>query len=196
MGWGFSSFESLFHDSFLLPEGSFGVFACRSELAESSVEGGEFGGRTPWYGGVRTVAVHYLEGRHFVGGVHPAIEDEFCCRQMRYPVVLSRIGEQSEVTLDLLVGAFCLTVRLWVVRRCKRVRDAQLLVESFGEAGCELRAAVRDDLSGDAVKAEDFSIVYVRDTFCVHFRCGREGVYLLAVVVNIDNDRVILTYFR
>jgi hypothetical protein len=47
--------------------------------------------------------------------MHAAVEDEFSRREVCDPVIAARVGEQSKVSFDFLVGAFGLTVGLGVV---------------------------------------------------------------------------------
>ena len=55
---------------------------------------------------------------------------------------------------------------------------------------------VGDNLGRDSVEAEDFSIVDIRNALHINVRHCWKDVYLLTVVVNVDNDCIILTDTR
>jgi hypothetical protein len=88
------------------------------------VKSREFSRGTNQNGEIRAVAIHDLEGGHMMRRVHTVIEDEFSSEKEVDPVVVARVGEQLEVLLDFLVGAFGLTVGLGVVCSCEGTHDA------------------------------------------------------------------------
>ena len=55
-----------------------------------------------------------------------------------------------------------------------------------------MRAFVEDDFGWNTMKAENLSIVDVRNAFRVHFGRRRKNVYLLTIMVNINNNCVVL----
>ena len=99
-----------------------------------------------------------------MGGVYTTVQDEFCGWKVSYPIVLSNVSEETKVLLNLLICSFCLTIRLGVIGRGEGMVDTQSLVKGLHEACSKLRAAVRDEFGWNAMQAEYFAVVNVRNT--------------------------------
>ena len=67
---------------------------------------------------------------------------ELCQRQQVGPVILSLVGEQSEILLQLLVNPFCLSVSLQMVGHGGCNLDSEHPVKLSGEFCNELWSAV------------------------------------------------------
>lgn len=76
--------------------------------------GAEWGMRMRVGRNTRVSSVIDEEGAFTGGGVYPIIVLECCQRQPFGPVSLPMINEYPKVFLDFLIGAFCLSVSLWV----------------------------------------------------------------------------------
>jgi hypothetical protein len=97
---------------------------------------------------------------------------------------------------DFLISMFGLAVRLGVVRCSQCVSDTEFLVQGFHKLRCELGSLVRNNLSGNVVKAENLSIVDVRNTFRIDVRGCREDMDLFTVMVNVHHYCIVPSNLR
>jgi hypothetical protein len=131
-----------------------------------------------------------------MGRMHATVKDKFGSRKECNPVIMTRVCKESKVLFDFLISAFGLAIRLGMVRGGECMGDAELLIQSFHELRRKLGASIGDDLGGDAMETEYLLVMDIGNTFSVDVRCGRNDMYLFAVVVNIHGDCVIPSDLR
>jgi hypothetical protein len=131
-----------------------------------------------------------------MGGMHVTVKDKFSSRKECNPVIMTRTCKESKVLFDFLISTFDLSIRLGMVCSGKCMGDAKLLIQSFHELCRKLRASIGHDLGRDTMEAEYFLVMDVGNAFSIDVRCGRNDMYLFAVMVNIHNNCVISSGLR
>ncbi len=59
------------------------------------------------------------------------VEDKLRCGEVGDPIIVSSVGEESEVLFDFLIGVLSLAVGLRMIHRCKGMGDSELLIKGL-----------------------------------------------------------------
>ena len=122
------------------------------------------------------------------------VKNEFGSWNMSYPIIVARIGEESKMTLDFLIGLLCLPIGLRVVHGRQCMSDTEFRVECLHEACHKLWTTIGNDLGGDTMKSENFLVVYVHHPFCIDIGCSRDNMHLFAIMINVDCNHIIVVH--
>ena len=95
------------------------------------------------------------EERGYAGGsVRSVVVSELCEGKKLSPVILLVTTVMSKVLLEHLIYVLCLTIRLWVVSRCKVEMHVKRLTQRAKETRYELGTAIRRYMRGYTVLRE------------------------------------------
>jgi hypothetical protein len=118
------------------------------------------------------------------------IESKLSSRQVRCPVILLFITKQAKVLFNFLVLAFHVAITLRMVGSSESDLDTKALIEGFHKTSSKLRAAIREDLLWNPMKAEYIGVMKVSGTFSRTVKLAGYKVALIQVVVNINADGI------
>lgn len=94
-------------------------------------------------------------------------------QELFYPVIQFLIKDGVEVCFDILVDSFSLTNGLWVKGHEHMGSDSSDCLEVLPGIGCEFGVTVRQDVSWQAMDAQNFSAEYpgvIFGGFLIFFR--------------------------
>ena len=103
------------------------------------------------------------------------------------------VNEDGQVSFDLLINPFHLTISLGVVGRGEVSFNAKSPVQVLHELGVKLGSSVVDDLLGNAVESENLVSVHLCHSLC---HVSVNGMELFCEFVYKDADSIVTLRFR